>query len=177
MRLQRRVRVVRRRRHGLPDHPEQRLQVGGIGQFAVAGPLERRTPGTSRRVDDRELDLRLGRVEIDEQLVTGVDDLGDPGVGPVDLVDHQDDRELGLQRLAQHEPGLRQRALAGVHQQHDAVHHGQAALDLAAEVRVPGRVDDVDDEPVVMHRGVLGENRDALLPLQVAGVHHPLGHV
>ena len=29
----------------------------------------------------------------------------------------------------------------------------------------------------VAHRGVLGQDRDALLPLQVAGVEHALGHV
>ena len=95
--------------------------------------------------------------------------------GPVHLVDHQDDRQPGLQRLAQHEPGLRQRALAGVHQQQHPVHHGQAALHLAAEVRVPRRVHDVDGHPTVPHRGVLGQDRDALLPLQVARVEHALG--
>ena len=143
----------------------------------MAGRSRDARPARADAVDDREFDLLLGRVEVDEQLVAGVHDLGDPGVGPVDLVDHEDDGKPGLQRLAEHEPGLRQRPLARVHQQHDAVHHGQPALDLAAKVRVPGRVDDVDDEPVVMHRGVLGQDRDALLPLQVAGIHHPLGNV
>src|SRR6202012_416405 len=57
------------------------------------------------------------------------------------------------------------------------VHHGQAALDLAAEVRVPGGVHDVDGQPAVAYRGVLGQDGDALFPLQVAGVHDPLGHV
>jgi hypothetical protein len=126
---------------------------------------------------DRELDLLLGRVQVDEQLVAGVHHLGDPCVRPVHLVDHQDDRQPGLQRLAQHEPGLRQRPLAGVHQQQHAVDHGQAALHLAAEVGVPGGVHDIDGQPAVAHRGVLGQDRDALLPLQVAGVHHPLGDV
>ena len=85
-----------------------------------------------------------------------------------------------LQRLAQHEAGLRQRALAGVDEQQHAVDHGQAALDLAAEVGVAGGVDDVDGDRVavgrlVVHGGVLGEDRDALLPLQVHRVHHPVG--
>jgi hypothetical protein len=57
---------------------------------------------------------------------------------------------------------------------HDAVHHGQAALDLAAEVRVAGRVDDVDRQPAVLDRGVLGEDRDPLFALQVIGVHDSL---
>ena len=85
------------------------------------------------------------------------------------------------QRLAQHEPGLGERALGGVDQQHDAVDHRQSALDLAAEVGVAGGVDDVDrHRPVggagtgVAHGGVLGEDRDALLALEVAGVHRAL---
>ncbi len=48
------------------------------------------------------------------------------------------------QGLAQHEAGLRQRALGGVNEEDDAVDHGQAALDLAAEVGVAGGVDHVD---------------------------------
>ena len=88
---------------------------------------------------------------------------------------------LRVQRLAEHEPGLRQRALGGVHEQHDAVDHRQAALDLATEVGVAGGVDDVDDHllalgrrALVVHGGVLGEDRDALLALEVTGVHGAL---
>ncbi len=73
-----------------------------------------------------------------------VDDLVDAGVGAVRLVDQEDHRELRLERLAQHEAGLRQRALARVDEQHDAVDHRQPALDLAAEVGVAGGVDHVD---------------------------------
>jgi hypothetical protein len=101
----------------------------------------------------------------------------------VDLVDDQDDRQLGLQRLAQHEAGLRERALAGVDEQGDAVDHGEAALDLTAEVGVAGSVDDVDGDGLlvagglVADRRVLGENGDALFPLQVHGVHGAVGHL
>ena len=79
-----------------------------------------------------------------KQVVGLVDDLGDARVGAVGLVEHEDDGQLRLERLAQHEAGLRQRALARVDEQHDAVDHRQAALDLAAEVGVAGGVDDVD---------------------------------
>ena len=175
MGAQRRARVVRRRGHMLGNHAEQRLQVGRVRQRAVLRAVQRGAPGPGRRVHDRELDLLLGRVQVEEELVAGIDHLGDAGVRPVHLVDYQDHRQPGLERLAQHEPGLRQRALAGVHQQQHAVDHGQAALDLAAEVGVPRRVDDVDGQSAVVDRGVLGQDRDALLPLQVAGVEHPLG--
>ena len=145
VRLQRRPVVVRRCR----DRVEDRSRNSGSrswlsGMSPSVGPRQRRPAGLGRAVDDRELDLLLGRVEVEEQLVGLVDHLGDPGVRPVHLVDDQDHRQLRLQRLAQHEPGLRQRALAGVDEQHDAVDHRQAALDLAAEVGVARGVDDVD---------------------------------
>ena len=167
------------------DRVEERLEVLAVGHAAVVGPLQRRASGPGRGVDDREVDLLLGGVEVEEELVGLVDDLGDARVGAVDLVDAEDDRHLRGERLAQHEAGLGQRALGRVDEQHDAVDHRQAALDLATEVGVAGGVDDVDGDAVgeaalggrlarVVHRGVLREDRDALLALEVTGVHRPL---
>ena len=63
----------------------------------------------------------------------------------------------------------------GVDEQQHAVDHRQAPLDLAAEVGVAGRVDDVDRHPVEDDRRVLGEDGDALLALEVGRVHDPIG--
>ena len=150
-----------------------------VGQAGTVGrPLHRRLALARHAVDDREVELVDVGVEVEEQLLDLVDHLGDAGVGPVDLVDHEDHRQPGLERLAQHEAGLRQRALGGVDQQQHAVDHRQRPLDLAAEVGVARRVDDVDLHVLVAaavaHRGVLGEDRDALLPLEVHRVHDPL---
>ena len=186
MRLQRHVVVVGRRRHRLHDGLEQGLEVVAVRHRAVVRAVERRAARAGGGVDDGEVerDVRVqpGAVdEVHEQLVRLLDDLGDPRVRPVDLVDHEDDRQVRLQRLAQHETGLRQRALGGVDEQRDAVHHRQPALDLAAEVGVAGGVDDVERHtalgrvlPRPPHGGVLGEDRDALLALEVVGVHRPL---
>ena len=144
------------------------LEVGVVG-------VERRPTGARVAVDDREVDLVLVGVEVEEQLLHLVDDLGDARVGAVDLVDHEDHRQARLERLAQHEAGLRQRALAGVDEQQHAVDHREPALDLAAEVGVAGGVDDVDLHVAVADRGVLGEDRDALLALEVDRVHDPVG--
>ena len=85
--------------------------------------------------------------------------------------------QLGFERLHQHVAGLRQRAFAGVDQQHDAVHHLERALDFAAEIAVAGRIDDVDLDAVVADAGGLGEDGDAALALQVVGVHDALDDV
>src|SRR5690606_39348265 len=51
----------------------------------------------------------------------------------------------------------------------------QHALDLAAEVRVSGRVDDVDAVALPGDGGVLGQDRDATFLFLVVAVHHALG--
>ncbi len=167
--LQRVPVLVGRRRDVLEDRLEQGPQVAGQLVGRRAGDA-----GAGVAVDDRELDLALVGVEVQEQLVGLVDHGGRAGVGPVDLVDHQDHRQPGLERLAQHEAGLRQRALAGVDQQQHPVDHRQPALDLAAEVGVARRVDDVDLDVAPADGRVLGQDRDALLALQVHRVHDPL---
>ena len=128
-------------------------------------------------VEDGEADLVLVGVEVQEQLLDLVHHLGDAGVGPVDLVHHQHDRQPGLERLAQHEAGLGQRALRRVDQQQHAVDHGQPPLDLAAEVGVARGVDDVELHAAPAHGRVLGQDGDALLPLEVARVHDPVGQL
>ena len=168
-RLRRVVRVVGRRRNRAEQYLEQGLEVG-----AGHRRIERRGAGAGVGVDDREVDLLVGGVEVEEQLVHLVDDRGDAGVGPVDLVDDHDDGQVEGECLAQHEAGLGERSLAGVDEQEHAVDHGERPFDLAPEVGVARRVDDVQLDPTVAHRRVLGEDRDPLLALEVHGVHHPL---
>ena len=158
------------RRHGLDDGVEQRLKA-----VARLGQVRRRDAVARVRVEHREFDLVLGRVEVDEQVVDLVQHLLRPGVGAVDLVQHDDRRQPALERLAQHEARLRQRALRGIDQQHHAIDHRQRALDFPAEVRVARRVDDVDQDVVVMDGGVLGQDGDAALALEVGVVHHAIG--
>ena len=99
-----------------------------------------------------------------------------PLVRTVDLVDRHDGAEAALQRLGDDELGLRQRAFGGVHQHHDAIDHVQDALDLAAEIGVARRVDDVDARVLPDDRRALGKNGDAALALQVVGIHRALSN-
>ena len=167
------VRLVARRRDVLEDRLEQRLE-----PMILAVGREPADAIARDRVKHREVELVLLGVEVDEQVVDLVEHLAGPRVAPVDLVDHHDRRQAELQRLAQHEAGLRQRALAGVDQQQHAVHHRERALHLAAEVGVAGRVDDVDLVPAVagsrvfLARMVMPFSRSRSL-----GVHDPLDHL
>ena len=187
MSLERCALDVRRSGDRLEDRAEQRLEIGGVRQSAVLGHPQAGAAGLGRGEDDGKVQriLTVGFVEqVHEEFVGLVDDLRDPRVRAVDLVDDQHDRHVGVERLAQHEPGLGQRTFRRVDQQHDPVDHGESALDLAAEVGVAGGVDDVHGDRSagdvdgrlagVPHGGVLREDRDALLALEVAGVHDPL---
>ena len=95
-------------------------------------------------------------------------------VGTVDLVDDDDGLEPHLQRLGDHELGLRQRAFGGVDQDQRAIDHVQNAFDFAAEIGMARRIDDIDAGALPFDRGGLGENGDAALALEIVGVHGAL---
>ena len=169
--LQRGVRIAGRGRHLLGDGVEQGPQVAPrLGRVGTGGAR------LGIGVQHREINLGVGGVEVDEQVVDLVEHLGRPRVRPVHLVDHHDRRQPPLQRLAQHEAGLRKGSLTGVDEQQHPVDHRQGALDLAAEVGVARRVDDVDDQVAVADGRVLGHDRDAALALQVDVVERALLH-
>ena len=129
-----------------------------------------------RAVEDREVELLVGCIERSEQVEHFIDHLTGARVGAVDLVDDDDGLEAHLERLRHHELGLRQRTLGGVDQHQRAVHHVEDALDLAAEIGVARRIDDVDAGAVPDHRGSLGKNGDAALALEIVGIHGTLDH-
>ena len=150
---------------------EQRRQV-------LARAVERRVGPAlpAGGIQHREIELGVGGAEGGEQVEHLGVHLVRAGVGAVHLVDHDDRVQAARQRLADHELGLRQHALGGVHQHDGAVHHVQDALDLAAEIGVAGGVDDVDAGVAPDHRGALGQDGDAALALQVVAVERALGH-
>ncbi len=168
--LQRPVHPAAGRGHVLDDCVEERAEVRA-GLFH----RHRGRTGFGARVDDGEVQLVHGCVQIDEQVVHLVQHFLDARVGAVDLVDDNQRRQPPLERLAEHEPGLGQRPLRGVDEQHHRIDHRQRALDLAAEVSVAGRVDDVDQGVAIMDGGILGQNRNPALALEVGVVHGALG--
>ncbi len=119
--------------------------------------------------------MRVRGIEVDEQLIDLVDHLGDSGIGTIDLVHGEDHRHIAGERLAEHESCLRKGTLRRVHEQHDSVDHGERSLDLAAEVGVTRSIDDVEGDTLPNERGVLGEDGDPLLALEVHRVHDALG--
>ncbi len=105
--LQRPVGVARRMRNRLDDRFEQRLQI-----LARLVDIGGRRAQLRVGVQHRKIELVFAGIEIDEQVVDLVQHFLRARIRTVDLVDDQDRRQLGFQRLAQHVARLRQRAFA-----------------------------------------------------------------
>ena len=138
--------------------------------IAGTGPLTRGC------VEERALQLLVRSVQIHEQLEDLVHDLLGPRLRAVDLVDADDDRQIQRKGFLQDELRLRHCPFKGIDEKNDAVDHFQDTLYLAAEIRMAGCVNNIDLCAVVGNGSILGQNRDASLALQVAGVHHALRH-
>ena len=82
-------RIVARGGNRIDQGGEKGLQIDA-GDRRIQGGGTR--PGVG--VDDGEVDLVVGRIEIEEEFVGLVDDLGDASIGSVDLVDYQDDGKI-----------------------------------------------------------------------------------
>ena len=128
-----------RRRDVLDDRLEERRHV-----FAVLVDFAHGEAVLGAGVDDREIELLVGGVELEEKIEDHVEHLVRAGVFAVDLVDDDDRLGAVLERLAQHEFRLRLRAVVRVDDEQHAVDHLHDALHFAAEIGVAGSVDDVD---------------------------------
>ena len=160
------------RRNRIHDGRKEGLQV-----CHLAAKLGRALTVAGHGIDDREFDLLLGGVQVDEKIIDLIEDLGRPGVIAVNLVDDHDGRQMQFEGFREHEPGLGQRAFGRIDEQHDAVHHAQRALHFAAEVGVTRGIDDVDLGLTILHGRVLGHDGDAFLALEIHRVHDPFGHL
>jgi hypothetical protein len=165
------------------DHAERRALIERRGGDVREDEVEQRVEVFARVVErldrpalaaggeqHREIQLILVGVEGREQVEHLVMHIVRPGVAAVDLVDHHHGLQATGQRLAQHELGLRQYAFGGVDQDHGAVDHVQNTLDLAAEIGVAWRVDDVDAHVFPDDRRAFGEDGDAPFFFEVVAV-------
>ena len=79
--------------------------------------------------------------------------------------------------MAQHEARLGHGALECVDDEQRAVGHVQHAFNLAAEIGMARRVDDVDLHVFIGNGNVLGKDGDAAFTFLVVAVEHALGHL
>ena len=103
--------------------------------------------GGQRLVDDARIHLRQRRHGDVETAPHLGQDTVDVGADAVDLVDEHDHRHVQPTKGAKQQQGLRLHALDGRDDQDGTIEHAEHTLDLGDEVRVPGRVDEVDGTP------------------------------
>jgi hypothetical protein len=159
--------VERRRRYFGDDRLEQRRQI-----LQRLREVERRRTVTRRDIHDGHVELRFVGLELDEEIEDLIVHAKRIRARTIDLVDHDDRRATERQRLTQHKARLRHRTVERIDDEQHTVDHAKNALDFAAKVGVPGRVDDVDLGSAPTDRGVLGENGDTALTLERVGIHY-----
>ncbi|CAB5043340.1 unannotated protein [freshwater metagenome] len=160
---------------------EQWLKVFFFWHAAICWANQRSAASLGTGVNDGEFDLLFSCIEIEEEFVGLVNYCRDAGVGTVNLINNKNYRKVFLKCLAQYETGLRKWTFRCVYEEHNTVDHFQTALNFATEVSVTWGVNDVERDTTlrcacagVVHRRVLGEDRDALFALEVHGVHDTL---
>mmetsp|Transcript_24868 Transcript_24868/g.61067 ORF Transcript_24868/g.61067 Transcript_24868/m.61067 type:complete len:243 (+) Transcript_24868:1497-2225(+) len=131
-------------------------------------------PVPASSVQDREVELILGRIKGGEEVKQITLNLVDAAGLLVNLVDDHDRAQAPLEGLREHELCLSHGAFSSIHQQEHAIDHRHHTLHLPTKIRVTRSVDKVDLDVLPEHARDLGHDRDAPLLLQVQRVHRPL---
>ena len=147
--------------------------VAGIDRV---GRIEQGIAVFGRGIHHRKIENIVGCIKLDEEVEDLVDNPAAAGSRLVDLVDDDDHRQVVLQGFLQHEIGLGHRPLLGVDEQQGAIGHPQHPFHLPAEIGMTGGVDDIDPIVLELVGTVLGGNGNPALPLQIHGIHQPLGY-
>ena len=148
----------------------------GLQGVTVLGQIRRGEPPKTTAKEVGEITLVIISPQFQEEIQHLVHRRIRHGLGPVNFVDEDNGPQALLQSLFKDKAGLRHGAFVGIHHQQTAIHHAQHPLHLPAKVRVTRGVHDVNAGLSVVHRSVLGQDRDAPLPLQRVAVHHATGH-
>src|SRR5262249_50402720 len=103
------------------DVPQYRFEQRPQSALTCAVALEGGCRNSCSRVciDDRKIQLFLGRVQIDKEIVDFVQDLLNACIRTVDLIDDNNRGELGFQRLHQNVSSLRKWPFARIDKQED----------------------------------------------------------
>ena len=173
MRLQRRVGVAVGRRDGVERWPRAAAMRSASSAGHADADHRPALAGDGR--DDRELDVVVGGVEVEEQLVDLVEHLVGAGVLAVDLVEHDDGRQVrrpapSTARSGSGAAGPRPRRRAAA---------TPSTIARARSTSPPKSAWPGVSTRLILHalprdRGGLGEDGDAPLALLVVGVHDPV---
>ena len=159
---------VRHRRLVVDIRGQQRVVV--LGEQLDQPAREAAVGGAVRRVRRRARAQSADRAHRDDRRRQLLGDAPQhalvAGAAAIDLVDEDERRNAQPRKRPHQHARLRLHAFDGGHDEHGAVEHAQHPLDLGDEVRVPGRVDQVDGEVADPERRDRGLDRDSALALE-----------
>ena len=118
-------------------------------------------------VNNRKIQLFIGRAEAIEKIKSLVNDPIRTGAIAIDFIDNNHGHETLGKGLFRDEASLRHRTFDGVDQQQHAIHHGQDAFNLTTEIGVSRCIHDIDEVVVPFDRRILRQNCDATFPFKI----------
>lgn len=130
---------------------------------------------TRRRINRRVLELIIRCIQIAEKVEDLRFDLIDSRRGPVNFIDDEDRLDTACECLLKDELRLRHGTFRRTDDEDNTVNHRHDAFDLATEVLMARRVNDVKLQVVIDDACVLRHDRDASFLLKVDVVHGSLG--
>jgi hypothetical protein len=167
--LQRTIKINIRSRYVIDNRLIQRSHV-----FRHIFVIQTRDTIQRRSVNDREVQLLVGRVEVNEQVEHLINNPVRTRARTVNLVDNNNRFQAMGKCFFGHEARLRHWAVKCVNHQQHGIHHGHHALNFTTEVGVPWGINDVDTVVIPFDSGVFREDSNPTLFLQIVGVHHTL---
>src|SRR5205823_7014612 len=144
------------RRHMLHDCFKKRRHI-----FVIFVQLAHGKTVLCAGINDWEIELLIGRFQLDKKIEDDVEDLVWTRIFSVDLVDDNNRLQFVFQRLAQNKTRLRLRPIMRIDNKQHAVHHFHDPLDFTAEIGMTRCIDDVDPVTVPLKSCVLRANRDS----------------
>ena len=165
------MRKLTRGRDVIDHQVEQRAQI--LARTIKIHVAPTRPP---RGVKMREIKLVLIGIQRGKQIETFIQRPIRFGIGLIHLVQHHNWAQPQRKRLGGHKFGLRHRPFGRINQQNHTIHHRQDTLDLATEISVTGRVDDIDPGAFPFDGCGLGQNGDPAFAFQIIAVHGAFIH-
>ena len=167
--LQRAIKVNVRRRYAIDDGLIQRSHV-----FSHIFVIQTRDTVQRRSVNDREVQLFVGSVEVNEQVEYLIDNPVRTCARTVNFVDNNNWLQAMSKGFFGHEARLRHRTIHCINDQQNGINHGHDTFNFTTEVGVPRGINDVDTVVIPFDSGVFSQDGNPALFLQIVGVHHSL---
>ena len=165
--LQRAIKVNVRCRYAIDDSLIQRSHI--LSHIFV---IQTRNTVQRGSVNDREVQLFVGSIKVNEQVEYLIDNPVRARARTVNFVDNNNRLQTVGKSFLGDEARLRHRTIKGINHQQHRIYHGHDTFNFTTEVGVPRGINDVDTVIIPFDSSVFSEDGNPTLFLQIVGVHH-----